>query len=246
MITFTIGLDSTLDCRQPFRKQFLMYSGFNASQDEISARMASNKFHLQIFFWFSICSIDARTNCFLKLCFTKAMIPWSRGCIRLVVFGGKKYTVMLDKVKPLTSCAEQLSIVNKIFRFWVFIQELNFKSHVRNAVLSTQAFFWHVYWHLSFDKSMFLKQRGFLLFPIIHTGSFSLPSALHVKTAVILSLLLLPPWQLSPLTLNVRWGKRLKKIPLSSTLKISLSAKFFFYRFERTKPLINVIFVHFI
>ena len=66
-----------------------------------------------------------------------------------------------------------------------------------------------------------LKQRGLAVLPMTNRGSFSLPLMLAATSTVSRSLAFFPPVQMAPLKSKVLSGRHLKKMPVSSALKIS-------------------------
>src|SRR5277367_5851014 len=87
--------------------------------------------------------------------------------------------------------AEQLSTNSKIFLFWPLNFLSSFNNHSSKMTEVIQAFLLFLY--VNGRDLAFLKQRGFLDFPIMSRSSFSVPDMLHAAMTVTRSLLCFPP-----------------------------------------------------
>jgi len=144
-------------------------------------------------------------------------MPWSQGCVLLVVFGGRKTSLIFWSPRTF-GCAGQLSMIMATLRcwFWNFLSSLVIQFVKISDVI--QAFLFEVYCVGSVFT--FLKHLGFADLPITRIGIFSVPDILAQTITVNVSLLRLPPLQSRPLNSSVFSGKSLKNKPVSSALKI--------------------------
>ena len=134
-----------------------------------------------------------RSSRFLHPVFNFLMIPWSMGCSTDVQLAGKNLITTLESL--IWGWLGALSTNSKIFLY--FFAMLRFKSfsHSSNMIEFILAFLLCFQVTGSFETSlMFLKHRGFLLFPIISGMSFSVPDVLEQRRIVSRSFGILVPW----------------------------------------------------
>ena len=145
------------------------------------------------------------------------MMPWSQGWRMLVVFGGKNTSLTAFKLS-MSGCAGQLSSIMAIgpsLQQVLFVQlsqpgDKQVTCHPGFLVCSI------IHWQ-TFNV---VETTSLAVLPMTNRGSFSLPLMLAATSTVSRSLAFFPPVQMAPLKSKVLSGRHLKKMPVSSALKI--------------------------
>jgi len=143
-------------------------------------------------------------SCSLYLHLKAWMVPTSSGCKRLVQFEGKNVTLIFFITMVSHGCAAHWSMKSKIFLFFALLwwstctknpSTADTVIHELEFTVCLVGSFFYIY-----------AAVGFVALANHSGGNFSVPSSLQPSRIVTLCFDFVPPWQESPLYVNVLLG----------------------------------------
>ncbi len=140
------------------------------------------------------------------------MIPESKGWVPIVVFGGRKTSLMLES--SIFGWQGALLRRRRAFGFLIYILALNFWRYSRNIVPVIHDL--EFTFQMTRQGNYLLKAHGICDLPITSGLNFS-PFAEHRRVMVSLSLAILPALHFFPCSTKLRFGTPFQISLVSST-----------------------------